>query len=450
MTSIIVTDALSAAINLSVTSRRTRASARCRIVFFGTGRRSSATCRACRGETHRGLLPDRARHGLRRAGAQDPRDAAARRPRRLAAPSSGSPTPDSPTCSPSSRRSTARSSPPSWSSGGAGLSAAEEHKVGIHGTSTSPLMLEGVEAGRTHLLGEVGRGHRSRQRAQHRALQAGRSRWAVRPRARSGRVRQGRRLGQPIASSGSSRQSWSAWPCAPTPSSAGLSPRGHDRRAPARRRRPAGRRGRPGRSRGVTIECRSPRSWQRGADWVVDEIIQLHGGNGYIEDYPRRRALPRRAHQPHLRRHQRDQPAVRPGELLRRAPMKDRLDLLLAPARRAREALLAPSADEAGDGPLAAQVAQVGRQPPGHAPRGGRSGPGVGTALRRAAGGARGRGRPGRPEVGDRQRRGACAPGRGRRQAAAVHEDLATLFVAERARPGRDHHRGHHTDRGRQ
>ena len=48
-------------------------------------------------------------------------------------------------------------------------------------------------------------------------------------------------------------------------------------------------------------------------DFVVDENVQIHGGNGFVRDYPGRAAVPRRARQPDLRRHQRDQPPADPG-----------------------------------------------------------------------------------------------------------------------------------------
>ena len=43
-------------------------------------------------------------------------------------------------------------------------------------------------------------------------------------------------------------------------------------------------------------------------DFVLDENVQIHGGNGFVQRLPGRAPLPRRARQPHLRGHQRDQP----------------------------------------------------------------------------------------------------------------------------------------------
>jgi alkylation response protein AidB-like acyl-CoA dehydrogenase len=45
------------------------------------------------------------------------------------------------------------------------------------------------------------------------------------------------------------------------------------------------------------VECRSPGRWQRSADFVLDENVQIHGGNGYVHDYPAERHL-RDARQP--------------------------------------------------------------------------------------------------------------------------------------------------------
>src|SRR5207249_2532051 len=100
-------------------------------------------------------------------------------------------------------------------------------------------------------------------------------------------------------------------------------------------------------------------------DAVVDELVQIHGGYGYIEDYPAARAY----RDSRINRIWEGTNEINrlliPGTLLKRA-MAGRLDLL-GPTRRAQEALLAgPGAgDLAGDadagpaGSLAAERALV-------------------------------------------------------------------------------------------
>ena len=73
----------------------------------------------------------------------------------------GSPTPASPTCSPYSRKLTAKSSPRFWSrklSRGFSIGA-EEHKMGIRGSSTCPIILNDCKVPVENLLGEIGKGH---------------------------------------------------------------------------------------------------------------------------------------------------------------------------------------------------------------------------------------------------------------------------------------------------
>ena len=51
----------------------------------------------------------------------------------------------------------------------------EEHKMGLHGSSTAPLILQDAQVPAENLLGEIGKGHKRRvQRAELRPLQAGR------------------------------------------------------------------------------------------------------------------------------------------------------------------------------------------------------------------------------------------------------------------------------------
>ena len=93
-------------------------------------------------------------------------------------------------------------------------------------------------------------------------------------------------------------------------------------------------------------------------DFVVDENVQIHGGNGFVRDYP-------------AERHYRDARVNRifegtneinrlliPGMLAKRA-VKGTLPIIAA-ARRLQDELLTPSFDPPGDGPL---DAEAGRSP---------------------------------------------------------------------------------------
>ena len=62
-------------------------------------------------------------------------------------------------------------------------------------------------------------------------------------------------------------------------------------------------------SRSTPSSAPSARSGAREMlDMVVDDVLQIYAGYGYVEEYPGRARLSRFAHQSHLRGHQRDQP----------------------------------------------------------------------------------------------------------------------------------------------
>ena len=91
---------------------------------------------------------------------------------------------------------------------------------------------------------------------------------------------------------------------------------------------------------------------------VVDEVVQIHGGYGFIQEYPAE-VLPRRAHQPDLRGDERDQPAARAGH--DPAPRAEGDLPLEREAMKAMEALMTPSVDELDPAlPFAAERAVLG------------------------------------------------------------------------------------------
>ncbi len=243
----------------------------------------------------------------------------------------------------------------------------EEHKLGVHGASTCALTLDGVRVPAGNVLGEIGKGHR----VAFNVLNVGRFKLAAGC------------LG-------------------------GMKPSIAIAYAYARDRRAFGRRivefpliaaklaGMAARTYGVEsvvyrvaglIDARLGRAEESGSPeairtaleeyavecsiakvlaseelgWVVDELIQVHGGYGYIEDYPAARAFrDARIHRIWEGTNEINRLLV-PGTLVKRA-IQGRLDLL-GPARRAQEALLAPAGagatDVTGGGPLAAEAAFV-------------------------------------------------------------------------------------------
>ncbi len=133
------------------------------IVYFGTEEQKQKYLpRLAAGEmvgayAFRKLLPDR----MRSTAAPAPRFRPMANTTSSTAKRCGSPTPASPTCSPSSPKLTAKNSPRSWSRRRyPGFSiGAEEHKMGIRGSSTCPIILNDCKVPVENLLGEIGKGH---------------------------------------------------------------------------------------------------------------------------------------------------------------------------------------------------------------------------------------------------------------------------------------------------
>lgn len=237
-------------------------------------------------------------------------------------------------------------------------SGREEHKMGLHGSSTAPLLLQGVQVPKENLLGEIGKGHKvafdvlNYGRFKLGAMTLGGAKAAIGEAARYAAAR--RQFGQPIASFGAIKHKIGEMVVRTYALEsllyrlAGLidatvAATGHDAAA----------------LRSALDEYAVEASIAKVAgsealDYVLDENVQVHGGNGYVRDYP-------------AERHYRDARVNRifegtneinrlliPGMLMRRA-VKGELALVPA-ARRLLDEIMTPAPPELpGDGLLEAE-----------------------------------------------------------------------------------------------
>jgi alkylation response protein AidB-like acyl-CoA dehydrogenase len=250
-----------------------------------------------------------------------------------------------------------------------GLSiGAEEEKMGLHGASTCPVTLDGVVVPAGNLLGEAGKG----TRVAYNILNVGRFKLAaaclggMRPaigiatRYASERSAFGRKLtGFPLIGAKLAQMAVRTYGVESAVYriggllEAGLAAAADATGSPAADSTEAVRRA----LEEYAVECSLAKvhaSEELGV--VVDELVQIHGGYGYIEEYPAAAAYrDARIHRIWEGTNEINRLLV-PGMLLRRAA-SGRLDLL-GPARRATDALLG------GDlpsflGPFAAEEAAV-------------------------------------------------------------------------------------------
>ncbi|MHB8399374.1 MAG: acyl-CoA dehydrogenase family protein [Candidatus Limnocylindrales bacterium] len=243
---------------------------------------------------------------------------------------------------------------------------AEERKLGIHGTSTCPLTLDGVVVPAENLLGTIGEGHR----IAFNVLNVGRFKLAaaalggMRPAVRTaleyaqGRVAFGRPIfGFPLVADKIAGMAVRTYAIeSMVYRIAGLIDErlgGVEAGGSAEAVRAA--------LEEYAVECSIAKvAASEDLGWVVDELVQVHGGYGYIEGYPAAQAYrDARINRIWEGTNEINRLLV-PGTLIRRA-LKGRLDLL-GPARRAQEALLAPSPaglDRDADDPLGSETALV-------------------------------------------------------------------------------------------
>ena len=239
----------------------------------------------------------------------------------------------------------------------------EEHKMGLHGSSTTPVILQDVRVPADNLLGEIGKGHKvafnvlNFGRLKLGASTAGGARGAIGEAARYAAGR--RQFGQPIASFGAIRHKIGGM-VARTYAlesmvfrTVGLIDRTLEGADPG-----------DGRATLRALEEYAVESsilkvaGSETLHEVLDENVQIHGGNGFVRDYP-------------AERHYRDSRVNRifegtneinrlliAGMLVKRA-VKGELALIPA-AKRLQDELLAPSTAAAPGDRLAVAAAAAG------------------------------------------------------------------------------------------
>jgi alkylation response protein AidB-like acyl-CoA dehydrogenase len=233
----------------------------------------------------------------------------------------------------------------------------EEHKLGLLGSSTTPLILQEAQVPAANLLGEIGKGHKiafntlNYGRLKLGAMCSGGARLAIEEAARYAAQR--KQFGKPIASFGAIRQKLGEMVArqyaveAMLYRTAGLVDamleRGHG----------------PQQILGTLEEFAIEASILKVAssealDFILDENVQIHGGNGFVRDYP-------------AERHYRDARVNRifegtneinrlliPGMLARRA-VKGSLPLIPAAKRLIDEVMAPPALEAGGSVPLDAE-----------------------------------------------------------------------------------------------
>ena len=243
-------------------------------------------------------------------------------------------------------------------------SGREERKMGLEGSSTTPLVLDGVPVPASNLLGMEGRGHKvafsvlNSGRLKLGAMCLGGCRYAIGESARYAAAR--RQFGQPIATFGAIKHKL-----------ADMTARAYALEAMVYRtarlidERVTLHEGGEGVALAGALEdfaieaSVAKVAGSETLDFVLDENVQIHGGNGFVRDYP-------------AERHYRDARVNRifegtneinrlliPGMLARRAAKGD-LALILAARRLLDELTGPPTAVPANDaGPLSTELLSV-------------------------------------------------------------------------------------------
>jgi alkylation response protein AidB-like acyl-CoA dehydrogenase len=238
--------------------------------------------------------------------------------------------------------------------GFAGVSCGkEEHKMGLHGSSTTPLILQDARVPAGNVLGEIGKGHKvafnvlNYGRFKLGAMCSGGARRVIGQAAAYAAQR--KQFDQPIASFGAVKHKLAEMVIreyaveAMLYRTAGLIDAAvggvHDGQAVLAALEE------------FAIEASILKvASSEMIDFVVDENVQIHGGNGYVHDYPAemqyRDARVNRIFEGTNEINR----LLIPGMLAKRA-VKGTLPIIAA-ARALQDELLSPALDAPGDGPL--------------------------------------------------------------------------------------------------
>ena len=231
-------------------------------------------------------------------------------------------------------------------------SGKEEHKMGLHGSSTTPILLQDARVPAENVLGEIGRGHKvalntlNYGRFSLGAMCTGGARSSIGDAARYAAQR--RQFGHPIASFGAIKHKLGEM-IARTYAleslvyrTAGLIDRTLEGGA------------RDGAALAAAFEEYAVEAsiakvaCSETLDFVLDENVQIHGGNGFVADYSAER-LYRDARVNRIFEGTNEiNRLLIPGMLVRRA-LKGDLPLIAA-AKRLQEEILAPGVRDGGGG----------------------------------------------------------------------------------------------------
>ena len=242
--------------------------------------------------------------------------------------------------------------------------AAEEHKLGIRGSSTCPLRLEECKVPVENLLGEAGKGHHiafnvlNVGRYKLAAAAIGGARKAFRDGVRYARERVA--FGKPITSFGLIQEKIAD--CAAgiyagealvyrTVGAIDVALQGLDKHAADYTQEVQKR------IEEFAVECSILKVWgSEMLDRVVDQTLQLHGGYGYVEEFPAERSYRDARINRIFEGTNEINRLIITGWMIKRA-MQGRLALLPAIKRVMDEVMAGPSVRDSFDGPLAEERA---------------------------------------------------------------------------------------------